>query len=425
MFFTLLANCTKISTGFQAPNLKDRREAINTSSAFQSCESPAADGKTVPPPSAPENENTFFGAAFDASLGRTGGTTTFKNEPARTIEEIMSDDSSCSNSSREDNSVSTEDEEGGEDIISESSCESSSSSVDSLDVFSLSLSSPKEGAGVGVGDKKTPSSGRKKSATKVNKHNNVDCIHLNVENTDVDRDVYAPQVFLSGRRRVAVMTVWFPAQYNEEDITALITDGGKSLTITFSPPRDFLSPPALAASNVSSVSGCRLGEVYGVFYDELPKNFIKKMVFDLPFQAEESLCPEALGKHVHDSGIEIVDVDLGGGRVARQIILAVREILSDDQKKEVVGRRLFAVRNQQQQSHPFVPSRPEHMGKNVNMQQPHAYYSQQHPQHPPPQSYQQHQQHENNHQEQTSGRVRPFEEIALVGDISIHTADTL
>jgi hypothetical protein len=137
------------------------------------------------------------------------------------------------------------------------------------------------------------------------------------------------------------------------------------------------------------------------------------MVFDLPFQAEENLCPEALGKPVHDSGIEIVDIDLGRGRVARQIILAVREVLSDEQKGGVGRRRLFAVRTQQQRS-PFVPS------NNVNTQQPYASYSQQQR----PQPYQQ-QQHENDHQAQTSGRTCPFEEIALVGDISIHTAESL
>lgn len=83
------------------------------------------------------------------------------------------------------------------------------------------------------------------------------------------------------------MTLWFPSHYDEVAVSALVNDGGRTLTVTFCPPSDFLSPVTLAATSMASRVGSNLGEAYGVFYDTLPRDMKKKFVFDLPFQAEE------------------------------------------------------------------------------------------------------------------------------------------
>jgi hypothetical protein len=276
------------------------------------------------------DENMFFGAAFNAEQREGNGAASLNSD----------DDSSISISSGD-----TKDEGDEEDSIniSESSADLACSSVDSLDIVSLSLSIPYS---TPVTDKKNPPSAKKKDnvpAVRI-KSTYPDCIRLNSDLTDLDRDVYAPKVFFDkNRRKVAVLTMWLPGHYNQSDVSALVNDGGNTLTVKLRPPRQFLSPIILAATNIAGYTESGLGLAYGNLCDDLPSsNFEKKMVFDLPFQAEVNLCPEAFGKAINDSGAEVVDIELDAERgVGRQLILAVRETLPEDMKQENVGRRIF------------------------------------------------------------------------------------
>jgi hypothetical protein len=71
-------------------------------------------------------------------------------------------------------------------------------------------------------------------------------------------------------------------------------------------------------------------------------------VFDLPFQAEEWLCPEALGKnHSKKKGIDIIDMNIedenGVPSIIRQAIVAVHEKLPDNVDQERTERRSLSV----------------------------------------------------------------------------------
>mmetsp|Transcript_9448 Transcript_9448/g.17782 ORF Transcript_9448/g.17782 Transcript_9448/m.17782 type:complete len:216 (+) Transcript_9448:306-953(+) len=212
------------------------------------------------------------------------------------------------------------------------------------------------------------------------------------------------------------MTMWFPTHYDTCDVSAVVNDGGYKVTVEFCPPREFLTPITQAATSMACV-GSSLGETYAVLFQSMKNKNSKKLVFDLPFQAEERLCPEALGKSFGEEGIDVVDVDLGNGKTGRQLILAVREVLSESFKKETVGRRTFRVNQQQQQYHQQQQSQQQYQQQPQQQQQ-----QQQQQQFQPQQQQHYYQQPQNIHP--TNPRVRPYNEIGILGDHSIHSVSS-
>jgi len=214
---------------------------------------------------------------------------------------------------------------------------------------------------------------------------------INQHLSDLDRDIIAPDVFLHNGRKAAAVTIWIPNHYTEADVSAVVNDGGYTVTLEFCAPQIFLTTVNQAATSDATV-GSSLGEAYATFIQKLPPVSKKKLIIDLPFKAEERLCPEVLGKSSYAEGLDIVDVDLGNGKNGRQIIFAVREVLGDDLKRESVGRRVFrGTTNGGQQQH-----------YTSNQQQHHTTSNQQY----------------NNEQRQRS-RVRRHDEIGIVGDHEI------
>lgn len=344
----------------------------------------------------PPDERKFFGAAYDT------------NSNSEDEDDSKSDDTF---QEEEDISSIMESKEGHRNHgLCESESDFTNSSFDSLDIASLSLSSKAPDL------KRTP---KKKVADKQKtpQKNGNSSIALNVGFSDLDLNIYTPKIFIHDGRRVAALTMWFPTHYDTSDVSAVVNDGGYKVTVEFCPPREFLTPITQAATSMACV-GSSLGETYAVLFQSMKNNNSKKLVFDLPFQAEEKLCPGALGKSFGEEGIDVVDVDLGNGKTGRQLILAVREVLSETFKKETVGRRTFRVHHHQQQQQYHQQQQPQ---QQHDPQQQQQYHQQQHQFQPQPQHYQQQMP---QYVHPTNPRVRPYDEIGILGDHSIHSVSS-
>lgn len=336
------------------------------------------------------DDRIYFGAACDKrQAGKINGAGHTNTDDEVDVDDEDSDGYTTASFAADDDEDGDEEEDGDD---SESLFDTHSFD-DSLDMGSLFISH----AGTSTTPQKTPKNKTPNKSPRVVPTLNK--CKINLQYSDLDRDIIAPDVFLHNGRRAAAVTIWIPNHYSEADVSAFVNDGGHTFTLEFCPPKDFLTTVNQAATNDATV-GSSLGEAYATFIQNLPSLSHKKLlVIDLPFKAEERLCPEVLGKSAFAEGIDIIDVDLGNGKNGRQIILAVREVLRDDLKRESVGRRVFQGNaggggqpQQQQQYH-----QAQHQ---INQQQPQQQYGH----------------HEHN---QRRTRVRRHDEIGIVGDHDI------
>lgn len=217
--------------GFDVPDLKSRREARKSCGSMNGV---------------PTDQRMFFGAA--AAYGA--------NNNSEDDDEDSSSSSTRSNDNCEEDTSSTSMES------NHSFCESETefnSSFDSPDIASLSLS-PK----VPTETKQTP---KKKvfNKQKTPQKNANSSIGLNVTCSDLDLNIYTPNIFIHDGRRVAAMTMWFPTHYDTCDVSAVVNDGGYKVTVEFCPPHEFLTPITQAATSMACV-GSSLGETYAVLF---------------------------------------------------------------------------------------------------------------------------------------------------------------
>jgi hypothetical protein len=319
------------------------------------------------------DDRIYFGAAFD------------KRQPPIADDEEEDEDDDTTTSFHDDDVV--EDADDGDEEL-EPMHDSQTLYDSSPDISSLFISSTTTGT-----PQKTP---KKTHMAAVN----LNRCRINQQLSDLDRDIIAPDVFLHNGRKAAAVTIWIPNHYTEADVTAVVNDGGYTVTLEFTAPQIFLTTVNQAATSDATV-GSSLGEAYATFIQNLPLVSRKKLIIDLPFKAEERLCPEVLGKSSYAEGLDIVDVDLGRGNNGRQIIFAVREVLRDDLKRESVGRRVFRGTTNGGQ-HQNYTNQQEQQNRATNQQQ------EQHT------TYQQH-----NNEQHDRSRVRRHDEIGIVGDYEI------
>lgn len=208
---------------------------------------------------------------------------------------------------------------------------------DSLDLAPLFIS---HAAGTSTTPQKTPKKTPNKDPTRVVPA--LSKCKINLQYFGLDHNIIAPHVFLHNGRRAAAVTIQIPNNYSEADVSAFMNDGGHALTLKFCAPKDFLTTFDQAATKDATV-GSSLGEAYVTFIQNLPSSSQKKLVIDIPFKAQECLCPEVPGKFAFMDAIYIIDVDLGNGKNGCQIILALYEVLRDDllNRESVAGRRVF------------------------------------------------------------------------------------
>lgn len=372
------------------------------------------------------DDQAFFGAAFNAN-------------PRQQQRDVLSDDDDDSDGSASDCCFSSDGLEMDESLASKSF---DNASIDSLDVDSLSISNSQQAAGTKKKSEGTPkkNNGTPKKNNGTPKKQSLGSFTMLPERSDLQSNMLFPDVFYYGGRRVAVMTLWIPMHYDQNDVSALVTDGGTTLTVKFRPPREFLIPAVQAATNDASMHGTVVGEAFRTYLTDIPSHLVEsKLVFLVPFQAEEELFPTVLGQSQGDNAAEVVDIDLGGGRIGRQLILAVREVLREDHKKNSVNKRFFRFSdgggNTANWSHHSNHQGPggycggsgtsaeqqqQHPGQQQHHQQ--NFFNQHHEHQQQQQNEQQYYQRQNQHDIQTRGRVRPFAEVVTVDDQSIDTA---
>jgi len=364
-----------LKQGDVAPDLQKRREKKSTST-----------------PAEVFDDRIYFGAAYDKRQASKNGAVGHTNmDDEVDVEEEDVDDYTTASFVEDDD----DDKEDGED--SESLLDSTQSLNDSLDLASLVISHTGNTTPQKMTPKKTPIKAPRVVPAITN-------CKINLQESDPDRDIIAPDIFLYNGRKAAAVTVWIPNHYSDSDVSAFVNDGGRKVTLEFHAPKEFLTTINQAATNDATV-GSSLGEAYATFIQNLPSSSTKKLVIDLPFQAEERLCPEVLGKSAFAAGIDIIDVDLGNGKNGRQIILAVREVLRDDLKRESVGRRVFRGSagggQQQQQQQQYHHQEDQHHTSNQQQQYQHRY-----------------------EHDQRRTRVRRHDEIGIVGDHDIGDSNT-
>lgn len=211
------------------------------------------------------------------------------------------------------------------------------SSTDSPDLASLYLGKPPTSA---KASSKAPSS----KASSKNPAAAADRIHLNTSASNLDFFVHNPRVMVKDGRKAAIITLQLPAQISEDLVTAHVNGGGRQITVEWKLDASWMVPQLIATS-MNAVANTLVGETCQNYVNEhLECEILKKrLVFDIPFQAEERFSGKLL-----DSADSMTYslVETMNGKKGYQMTLAVMEVRQDHQKKVTPGKTMMSLKTQ-------------------------------------------------------------------------------
>jgi len=171
-------------------------------------------------------------------------------------------------------------------------------------------------------------------------------ITYNAAESDNGHILHNPKISEMDNRKVAIFSIWLPSQYTEGTINPYIMRGGRQVVIELKTDPSWLTPMAIAMS-AAAVDGTIVGEMCKGYLREIqnifqtkPGKLVKKLVFNIPFVAEEDFCKELLDDpRFTGHGYCLADMRNENGESGYQMTCCIIEVKGDEHKKTTAATK--------------------------------------------------------------------------------------